>query len=94
VAVCLAATVSEVSLVQAAGPDGVTSVATIEDLGGATGAERLGRGHRLLKAAYAPGVVIRRVNNRLMITQVTYLGRSPFLCTPSGFGQKSTCRPR
>ena len=35
-----------------------------------------------------------RMNGRIVIKQVSFLGQSPFLCSASGFGQRSSCRSR
>jgi hypothetical protein len=34
------------------------------------------------------------VKNRKLAIKASFLGRAPFVCTPSGFGQKSSCFAR
>jgi len=94
--ICFGVTAAEMSVVHAMGADGIadTRISTLERRGVSAWKHRSGHDGRLLKASYAPGVIARRVNGHLVITQAAYPGRSPFLCTPSGFGQTSTCRPR
>ena len=44
--------------------------------------------------ALKPNKLVYRKNGRLVIQQASYLGSSPYIYTPSGFGQRSTFRIR
>lgn len=47
------------------------------------------------KVAYASFPrIVTRVNGRLVIRQASLLGSAPHICSPSGFGKRSSCEYR
>jgi hypothetical protein len=50
---------------------------------------------RATRAVYAPTArIAQRINGRIVVNQVSFLGSSPYICSPSGFGRTSSCRDR